>query len=119
MKFETKDSGTRAVYASGMMREPTDGKARFDLIVPEGIPYSKQLLTRFAELMGRGAAKYKARNWEKAKGVEELDRFKESALRHMMQWFCGEHDEDHAVAVLFNIMAYETTFYKINDDKTH
>jgi hypothetical protein len=55
-----------------------------------------------------------ARNWEKAFTQTELNRFKESALRHCMQWYCGETDEDHAVAVFFNIMAFESTKYKLN-----
>jgi hypothetical protein len=100
-----------------MMRDVDTDKARFDLIIPEGIPYSEQILTRFAELMGRGAAKYSDRNWEKAKTKEELDRFKESAFRHFMQWYCGETDEDHMTGVLFNIMGYETTKYKIDNEQ--
>lgn len=112
-EFETKDSGVRSTYDSGMVRDTNYGKARFDLIHPQGVPYKEQILTRFAELMSRGAVKYNARNWEKASGQEEMDRFKESALRHCEQWYCGETDEDHAVAVFFNIMAYEATKYKI------
>jgi len=34
----------------------------------------------------------------------------------MIQWYCGEGDEDHAVAVFFNIMAYETTIYKLSKE---
>jgi hypothetical protein len=113
MDFETKDSGKRLEYESGMLRDADSTKPRFDLIIPEGIPYEDQILTRFAGLMQRGANKYSARNWEKANGQAELDRFKESALRHLMQWYCGETDEDHAVAVFFNIMGYETIKYKI------
>jgi hypothetical protein len=108
----TKDSGSRATFVTGMQRDTSSGKARFDLIIPQGIPYSEQLLTRFAELMTRGAVKYDARNWEKASTAEEMGRFKESAFRHFMQWYCGEEDEDHAAAVLFNIMGFETTKYK-------
>jgi hypothetical protein len=115
MEFKTKDSGKRSEYESGMVRDTNEGKARFDLIHPKGIPYKEQILTRFAELMARGAVKYTARNWEKATGEAELLRFKESALRHCEQWFCGETDEDHAVAVFFNIMAYEATKYKLNN----
>jgi hypothetical protein len=116
MEFTTKDSGKRLEYESGMVRDTNDGKARFDLIHPLGVPYKEQILTRFAGLMSRGAVKYSARNWEKASGQDELNRFKESALRHCEQWFCGETDEDHAVAVFFNIMAYEATLYKLNHD---
>ncbi|MER7420034.1 hypothetical protein ABT346_25195 [Micromonospora peucetia] len=44
---------------------------------------------------------------------EELDRAKGSALRHLMQWLCGEDDEDHAAAVVFNIMAAEFVRYQM------
>jgi hypothetical protein len=30
-----------------------------------------------------------------------------------MQWMAGETDEDHAAAVMFNIIAHETTAYKV------
>jgi hypothetical protein len=115
MNFDTKDSGARAEYESGMVRDTDKGKARFDLLHPEGVPYKEQILTRFAELMARGAEKYTERNWEKASGDAELKRFKSSAERHLQQWICGETDEDHAVAVFFNIMAYEATAYKIKN----
>jgi hypothetical protein len=111
--YETKDSGERAEFDGGMVRDTNKGKARFDLCMPEGVPYKEQLLTRFADLMARGAEKYTARNWEKATAGPELARFKESMLRHAFQWYCGETDEDHAAAVLFNIMAYEATAYKL------
>ncbi len=89
MAFETKDSGARLEYKSGMVRDTNEGKARFDLIHPRGIPYKDQMITRFADLMQRGSVKYGDRNWEKAIGQLELNRFKESALRHMEQWFWG------------------------------
>lgn len=106
-EFETKDSGVRAAYDSGMVRDTQAGKARFDLLLPQGVPYADQMLTRDAMLMARGADKYGERNWEKANGQPELDRYHSSALRHLMQWIGGETDEDHAAAVRFNIMAGE------------
>ncbi|MDP9904735.1 dATP/dGTP diphosphohydrolase domain-containing protein [Arthrobacter bambusae] len=112
-QFETKDSGKRDTYASGMNREPDTGRPRFDLLVPENVPFDQQLLTRCAALMERGALKYAERNWERADSSEELERMKASAFRHFMQWVAGETDEDHAAAVLFNILATETTAYKI------
>ena len=107
-RFETKDSGKRAEFDSGMVRDTEDGKARFDLIFPLNVSYHDQMLTRLAELMARGAVKYESRNWEKASGQEELDRYKSSALRHLVQWATGDTDEDHAAAVMFNLMAAET-----------
>ena len=112
-KWTTKDSGARAQFDSGMQRDTEEGKARFDLLVPLGVPYEKQMLTRFADLLARGAEKYTARNWEKANSQAELDRYKSSAFRHFMQWITGEEDEDHAAAVMFNIMCYETIKDKV------
>jgi hypothetical protein len=98
-----------------MVRDLQDGKARFDLLVPEvGMPYDSQFLTRCAMLMTRGAEKYGFRNWEKADSPEELARFRASALRHLMQYLMGETDEDHAAAVVFNLLAAETTKWKIH-----
>lgn len=106
--YITKDSGERAQFDSGMQRDTETGKPRFDLLFPETVPYEAQMITRFAGLLARGAEKYDARNWEKANGDAEMARFKSSALRHLVQWMCGEDDEDHAAAVMFNVMAAET-----------
>lgn len=115
-KWVTRDSGARAEFDSGMRRDTEEGKARFDLLIPEGVPYSEQMLTRFADLLARGAEKYSARNWEKANSQAELDRYKSSGFRHFMQWISGETDEDHAAAAMFNIMCYEMTKWKIENE---
>lgn len=107
-EYVTKDSGAREEYDSGMKRDTEAGKARFDLILPEGVPYEEQILTRFAMLLSRGAEKYDARNWEQGDSEAEIARAKSSAFRHFMQWITGETDEDHAVAVMFNLMVVET-----------
>lgn len=101
----TKDSGKRAEFASGMVRDTQDDKPRFDLILPESQPYNETLLYRWAALLTRGAIKYGYRNWEKANSREELERFKASAMRHFIQAMSGEMDEDHWAAVVFNINA--------------
>ena len=108
MSFTTEDSGERAEFPSGMRRDTNKGKPRFDLITPFDQDYNDQMLTRWAELMQRGAEKYGDRNWEKASSPEESLRFAESAFRHFMQWYLGaEGEEDHAAAVFFNIAAAE------------
>ena len=104
-KFTTKDSGKRVAFKSGMHRDTTEGKPRYDLIIP--LDTSEHMLKRWAELMERGQVKYGPRNWEKASSQEELERFRASAFRHFIQWFSGEEDEDHAAAVLFNIQGVE------------
>jgi len=112
-----KDSGQRLHFDSGMVRDVADDKPAFDLVIPEGIPYSELMLTRWAELLRKGAIKYSRRNWEKANSDEELDRAKASAFRHFMQWFSGETDEDHAAAVFFNINEVETIKWKQANQK--
>jgi hypothetical protein len=112
-QFQVKDSGARTEFAGGMVRDTNEGKPRFDLLLAAGVPYGQQFLTRCAEHMAKGGVKYDDRNWEKGYGVELLERYKESALRHLLAWVCGEVDEDHAAAVVFNLLAYETTFYKM------
>jgi hypothetical protein len=115
-KFITKDSGVREEYDSGMRRDTQNGKPRFDLLYPLGIPYNDQFLTRVAELLARGAEKYTERNWEHAEGEVELARFKASALRHLTQWVCGETDEDHASATVFNLMGAHLVEWKMKQN---
>ncbi len=98
--FITKDSGKRVEFESGMHRDTQEGKPRYDLCY-------KPLYKRWAELMARGAEKYGANNWQKSDSVEELERFKGSAERHLMQYLEGDRTEDHAAAVMFNLAACE------------
>lgn len=104
--FLTKDSGKRETFDTGMERDTNDNKPRYDLIWLPGI-------RRVAELMARGAKKYTARNWEKASTQEELERFKESALRHMYQYLEGDRSEDHCSAVVFNLFGAEHVLSKL------
>ena len=106
-KFKTKDSGKRIMFETGMNRDVSDDKIRYDLIIP--LDSRDNMVTRWAALMTRGAIKYGARNFEKARTQGELDRFRESAMRHFFQWFLGEDDEDHAAACYFNIQGAEYT----------
>lgn len=99
-EYVVKDSGVREEYESGMRRDTQEGKPDYTLI---HIPF----LTRLAHHLGKGAKKYGEGNWMLAKSPRELSRFLKSAERHMMQWLSGETDEDHAMAVVFNIMAAE------------
>lgn len=98
MQFETKDSGERVDYPSGMRRDIQTGKPRYDLI-------PLKPLKRLAELYARGAEKYGDENWTLANSEEELKRFRGSALRHMYQWLEGDKSEDHPTAVVWNIFA--------------
>lgn len=84
-----------------MVRDITEHKVDFSLAL------DGPMFMRYVIHLDKGAKKYTKRNWMKAKGQEELDRFRESALRHFLQWFFGFVDEDHAAATYFNINGAE------------
>jgi dATP/dGTP diphosphohydrolase, N-terminal len=108
-EFAVKDSGTRKSFESGMVRDVTDNKVDYTLIL------DGPMLERWAQHLTKGAAKYSKRNWMKAEGQEELERFRESAMRHFLQWIKGETDEDHAAAVMFNINGFEYVRGRMQD----
>lgn len=109
--FQVKDSGARRQFESGMQRDVQDDKTLYSLA------FDGPMLERYAVHLTKGAKKYEARNWMKARGEEELERFKESAIRHFIQWLRGDTDEDHAAAVFFNINGYEYTRERVPIDK--
>lgn len=98
---EIKDSGRRKKFESGMQRDVTEDKTDYSLVL------DGPMFERWAQHMTNGAKKYDKRNWMKASGQEELERFRESAVRHFILWYQGLTDEDHAAAVLFNISGAE------------
>lgn len=105
-EFVVKDSGDRAQFDSGMVRDTTVGKTQYHR-VSEG-----PMLKRWATHLTKGAEKYPDlpngdANWTLAAGDAELRRFKESAFRHFLQWYWGDDDEDHAAATFFNINGAE------------
>lgn len=113
--FETKDSGVRSEYDSGMVRDTQEGKPRHDLLWVPGMPYLDQPLTRLAGLLERGAVKYGDFNWTLANSTEELNRFKASGARHFAQWMCGEQDEDHFAGTYYNMQAFEYVKWKLKE----
>lgn len=97
-----KDSGTRETYGTGAMKENWSAnlqKGRFDLIPPEP-------LRQLAEHYAKGAVKYGAYNW--LNGLP-LSRLLDSAMRHLNQLIAGCVDENHAIAVAWNIFGYIQT----------
>jgi len=100
-EFVIKDSGERKQFASGMVRDTAADKTLFTLVL------DGPMFMRWAIHLTKGALKYAKRNWMQANGTEELERFRESAFRHFIQWYNGDVDEDHAAAVFFNINGSE------------
>ena len=107
--FEVKDSGQRELFSSGMVRDTSAGKVDYTLVL------DGPMFKRWAEHLTKGAVKYKKRNWMQARGVEEYERFKESALRHYDAYLEGQPDEEHAAGVFFNINGMEYTKQKMRD----
>lgn len=104
--FQTKDSGERVQFSTGMVRDIQTHKPRYDLL-------DRPLLKRWAELMARGALKYGENNWTKAATQEEMDRFDASLLRHVFQLLEGDRTEDHGAAICFNVAGREMVREKI------
>lgn len=98
-----QDSGRRHQFESGMVRDVTEGKTDYTLV------FDGPMFERWAKHLTAGAVEkgYGKRNWMQAEGVEEMERFRESAARHFVQWLRGDRDEDHAAAVIFNLNGYE------------
>lgn len=92
---ELKDSGLRENFQTGAIREPNNGRGRYDLISPIAL---KALAIHYEN----GARKYSDRNWEK--GLP-LSRHLNSALRHLQDYLAGDRSEDHLSACVFNVFA--------------
>ena len=107
--FQVKDSGKREQFASGMVRDTVEDKINWSLIA------DGPMMKRWAIHLTKGAKKYSTRNWMKAAGDGEYERFRESAFRHFMAWYLGETDEDHGAAVMFNINGAEYVKGRLGD----
>jgi hypothetical protein len=106
VSYEIKDSGERAKFASGMVRDTQAGKLDWWRL------FVGPMAERLVAHVTKGAVKYPdvelgVPNWTLAAGDAELFRFKASAARHFVQWLRGDADEDHAAAVEFNINGAE------------
>lgn len=116
--FVIKDSGARAEFESGMVRDTDEEKIDFSNLFVHFEPMG----TRLAQHLTIGRKKYPdpkpgVPNWTLAQGEEELQRFLESADRHYKQWRMGMTDEDHAAAVMFNINGAEYVRERMRNDK--
>ncbi len=94
-KKALKDSGHRKQFASGAVRDREPGKGLFALISPV-------FRRRLAKHCEAGQVKYgNGRNWEKGMPVQE---FLNSADRHLCDFMEGDREEDHLIAVAWNVM---------------
>lgn len=109
--FVVKAGGPQIVGAGGMVRSSAEGKTDFSL------PLDGAMFQRWADHLTKATrppANYPKRNWLRAReGTPDerratMERARESAVRHFIQWYRGDLDEDHAAAVFFNINVHET-----------
>lgn len=107
------DGGQRISYGENKaIREPTEGKGRFDLITP----FAEDRIAKWYEL---GSKKYADRNWEKGM---PFSRYIDSTKRHINKFVKGMEDEDHLAAAIWNLMAiihHQELNQKELDDMPH
>ena len=92
--LEMEDSGKREQFSTGSVRDTAKEKSRPDLISP----FAKDRLGQWLRL---GSEKYEERNWEA--GIP-ISRCLASLERHLMYYQQGDTSEDHASAIMCNIM---------------
>jgi len=102
-KFVVKDSGQRQKFQTGAQRDTQEGKGRFDLLPVHAI-------TRLAQHFENGAKKYNDDNWRK--GIP-LNRYLDSAMRHLFKFADGQRDEDHCIAAAWNLLCLIETEHMI------
>jgi hypothetical protein len=108
-----QDSGARAQFQGGGVRDASEGKPRFDLLWPEGVPYEDQFLTQVAKVLEMGARKYAERNWELFHTQDALDHAKASLGRHYANYMAGSTDEPHLALMACNLLFLSTIEWKI------
>jgi len=81
-------------FTSGAQRDTGDEKLRMSLIPQKEL---KRVMKRYLD----GAEKYGENNWMKGMPLEV---YYDCAHRHLEAWWRGEEEEDHAAAVVWNML---------------
>lgn len=79
-----------------LLREDKTGKPDFTYFAE-----MYRVSERIANRLKMGEKKYARLNW---RNCEDPQTYKESAMRHLMQYMAGEVDEDHLAAATVNLM---------------
>lgn len=90
-----KDSGKRVTHTNGAVKEPSNGRGRYDLLPTRAL---RELAIHFE----MGAEKYADRNWE---GGIKYMKCVDSLKRHLDQWIDRQDDEKHMRAVAWWALA--------------
>ena len=96
-------------FDTGAQRDTAEGKLRMSLVPQQEL---KRVMKRYLD----GAQKYGENNW--MHGMP-LSVYYDCAHRHMEAWWRGEDDEDHAAAVVWNMLCamYTEKHNKQLDDR--
>jgi len=101
-------TGDTVDYSSGFRRSNDSGKPRFDLI-------DLDMLKRWAAHMAANVESKGDGNFRSASTGEDLARCIQSAWRHFVAFVEDQRDEDHAVALLFNVSCAEMIRGKLRE----
>lgn len=93
-------------FDTGAQRDQAQGKLRMSLIPQQEL---NRVLKRYLD----GAEKYGENNW--IKGMP-LSVYFDCAHRHLDAWWRGEDDEDHAAAVVWNMLCAMYTETHAHED---
>lgn len=93
------DSGARSEFATGAVRDASEGKGHFSSLPPHA-------LLRAAQRFEAGALKYDRSNW--LKGIP-VSRYIDSLERHIQAIKLGDTTEDHQGAIIWNSMCLSET----------
>lgn len=99
-KFDKVETSGKGMYVNehGGNRDSDKGKIDYTLIP---IPALKRIGRHYMN----GADKYGRGNWLKLDTPEDIERYKQSMFRHLIQYLDGEKNEDHLAAVVWNAMS--------------
>lgn len=90
-------NGSLVRSESGTVRSSIEGKVDYTLAL------DGPLFKLWAAHMTAHASEKGRRNWMNASTEEDLERFRQSFLRHAVQFLSGDTEEDHAAAIAFNL----------------
>jgi len=101
------DSGARSEFATGAVRDASEGKGNPSLIPIDAL---RAVARRFED----GATKYGRDNWQQ--GIP-LSRYVDSLYRHLWQFMEGDDSEDHSGAIIWNAMCLTQTKKWVDEGK--
>jgi hypothetical protein len=110
-----KDSGTRAQFETGAVRDMQAGKGRLDLFL-----HCYHAFTAVAKIYEAGDVKYPSKtgdgrcNWEMGMPTHVLAN---SCVRHLLKGIAGYRDEDHFAMAFWNLGGLIETIGRVKEGR--